>query len=370
VVVGALLAALSLVACSDDDGNSQGSQPQQISLAVVQTLSGPSGVYGQSGIEGIELAIKEIEAAYPKVQIEYTIADDKGSIDEGVSVYHDLVQQKPVAIIGPSLSNVGFRVLPIADAASVPAVSPMTTASGIAAIGEYVFRVALAEEASLPALVGYVSQQSRIDEAVLIYDSSDAYNRSAADAMRKGIAMINARVSVEIDLAGSPDLTQALADERVRSADVILLPLLVDHVGAVLHAIRDAGLQQPVLGGEALATLDVVAQAGAAAEGMYVSSTWHPDFDKASSKQFVAAYQAAYGKQPEHFAAESYTSVYLLVDAVRRAGSTDPAAVQSALAATRDLDTILGQLSMSPEGDAVFQPVFQRFQNGQLTIAQ
>jgi branched-chain amino acid transport system substrate-binding protein len=77
---------------------------------------------------------------------------------------------------------------------------------------------------------------------------------------------------------------------------------------------------------------------------------------------------AAHGRQPEHFAAESHAAIYVLVDAVRRAGSTSPEAVRDALATTKNLDTVLGSLSMSAEGDAVLQPVFQQFQSGRLAI--
>jgi branched-chain amino acid transport system substrate-binding protein len=135
-----------------------------------------------------------------------------------------------------------------------------------------------------------------------------------------------------------------------------------------LQGIRGAGLQQAAIGGEALATADLIRQTGEAVNGMYVSSTWHPEVSGEISENFVSAYVAAHGRQPEHFAAESHAAIYVLVDAVRRAGNTSPEAIKDALASTRELDTVLGSLSMSPEGDAVFQPVFQQFQSGRLSI--
>lgn len=360
----------STVASAGDGTATGGAATQLITLGVVQSLSGAGGIYGPSAVEGTKLAIEEIEAADPNIQIDYTVVDDKSDADAGVAAYQGFVDQKVTAIFGSSLSTVGFPALKVAEDAGVPAVSPITTASGIGAIGDYVFRIALAEEVSLPALVEFVAERSPIHEAVLVFDSSDAYSRSAADAMRQGVATIGATIVKEVDLSTAPDLAAVFADPSVSAAQAVLLPVLIEQSVTVLQAIQAAGLHPVLVGGEAVATPELAQLAGTAADGMFVSSTWHPAVTGSTSQAFVQAYEKAYGHPPAHFAAESHAGITVLMDAIRRAGSTSPAAIRDALAATKDLDTVLGKLSMSPEGDAVFTPVFQQFMDGQLVIAK
>ncbi|HRC61920.1 MAG TPA: ABC transporter substrate-binding protein, partial [Dehalococcoidia bacterium] len=90
------------------------------------------------------------------------------------------------------------------------------------------------------------------------------------------------------------------------------------------------------------------------------------DEQGATSRTFVQAYKAAYGAAPQLFAAQGYSSVYLLLDAAKRASAPTPAALRDALAATRDLDTPLGRLSMSDKREATHPPVTQQYRNGQL----
>ena len=84
----ACLGALVL-GCSDDGGDGT-----EIDIGVVQSLSGDGAVYGRSGIEGIELAIKELEAEDPDLDIDYTIVDDQSSVEGGVEAYEDFVEDE------------------------------------------------------------------------------------------------------------------------------------------------------------------------------------------------------------------------------------------------------------------------------------
>jgi branched-chain amino acid transport system substrate-binding protein len=359
--------ALATVVVSCSGGNSK-NDAIEVNLGVVQSLSGAGGVYGPSAVEGIELAIEQINKGNDGVAFEDQVLDDKSTVEGGLAAYESLKEKDVDLIVGPSLSNVGAEVLKYAQANSIPAVSPITTGSGTARIGNYVFRIALAEEVSLPALVKYVNGSTPIRTAILFFDSRDNYSRTSADAMRAGVQAVGGKIAREVDLASSPDVVSVVSNEDLRSADALLMPLLVDQAIPVLKAVQTAALNKPMLGGEALASASLAEGAGSAVNGLIVASTWHPDESSALSQQFVRDYRTTFNHDPEHFAAETYTGIFVIQDAVKRAGSTDAARVRDALAATRDLDTVLGKLSINAQGDAVFEPVFQRFENGKLVL--
>jgi branched-chain amino acid transport system substrate-binding protein len=124
------------------------------------------------------------------------------------------------------------------------------------------------------------------------------------------------------------------------------------NVGPVVKQFRDAGLDGPIVGGDGYDTPDLLTVAGAAANNVFF--TTHALMDATGGtdgiKKFIASYKAEYGHDPENaFAALGYDTVYLLADAVKRAGGTDSAAVKTALEGTRDFKGITGSVTFSAD---------------------
>jgi branched-chain amino acid transport system substrate-binding protein len=120
----------------------------------------------------------------------------------------------------------------------------------------------------------------------------------------------------------------------------------------VVKQFRDAGLTGPIVGGDGYDTPDILSVAGAAAENVWFST--HALIDAqggtAGIKKFIAAYNKEYGHDPENaFAALGYDSVYLFVDALKRAGSTDAAAIKKALEETKSFPGITGAITFSAD---------------------
>ena len=382
VVAAALigLALLGAVACGDDDtatataearatvGASSTTGAQRIvTIGVVQSLTGAGAVYGKTVVEGVELAAKQINAANPSsgVRLEYTVVDDGSSVDGAKAAFAGLVARRVDAIIGPTLSQAAPEAHRLAQEAGIPVLGATTTAAGITDVGNFVFRVALPESVVVPAALARVARDTSVRQAVLVVDGNDAFSRSSAAAMRTGLTAQGGAVVAEIDVSKA-NVADELARLQGQQVDVFLVTPLVETSVPVLKAIRDGGFRQPIVGGNSFNTLDIARLAGPAVEGAYVGAAWNADEQGATSRAFVQAYKAAYGAAPQLFAAQGYSSVYLLLDAAKRASAPTPAALRDALAATRDLDTPLGRLSMSDKREATHPPVTQQYRNGQL----
>jgi branched-chain amino acid transport system substrate-binding protein len=224
----------------------------------------------------------------------------------------------------------------------------------------------------VPHTLAYVSRQTPLRTAVLFLDSTDAFSVGSSDAMRKGLGAVNGSVVAQVDVSQETDLAAVLEglSRGIVAIDAFLVTPLVGQSAEIVNAIRAAGFAQPIVGGNSFNTLDIARLTGAAIEGAYVGAAWNPVLSSPRSRGFVDAYVQAYGAPPDQFAAQGYSSVYILADAARRAGSTDAAALRDALAATNDLDTPLGSLSMSPTRDALHAPVVQRYADGALTVVE
>ena len=366
------LAGVSLaLACSDDDdgngGNGGGVLRAQV--GVVQSLSGPADLYGRSVVNGIELAMLEIKESEPDVDLTMLVRDDQSTVEGGRAAFEAMEEGGVAAIIGPTLSNVALEAMPLAQDAGIPVLGATTTAQGIVEVGDYVFRVALTEAIVVPATVERVNEISPFSTAVLVYEGSDAFSRSSADAMRDGVAKIGASIVAEVDVS-QRDIDDALAEIDSGEVDAFLVTPLVEQAGPIVEAVRAAGFDGLLIGGNSFNTLAISGASGEAVEGAYVGAAWNPALERGPSQDFVAAYSERYGSAPDLFAAQGYSAVYVLLDALKRAGSTQGEALRDALAETSGVETPLGTLSFNERREALHEPVVQRFEGGKLMVVE
>ena len=380
-----LVMAVLWSSCGDDDSLNATSTPRAgassvasttaeraaFKVGIVQSLTGAGAVYGKTVIEGMKLAIDEVNASSDlDVDLVPIVIDDKSTPAGAADAVKQLVSDQAGAILGPTLSGAAPDAHKLAQDASIPVLASTTTGPGITDVGDYIFRIALAEAVVVPSVIEHVSKDTQLKQAVLIIDSTDAFSKLSAAAMRTGMANVNGKVSVEIDLAQT-DLATALAGLKGQSVDAFLITPLVEKSGPAAAAVRAAGFTQPIIGGNSFNTLDVARLAGPAAiEGAYVGAAWNPGVDSKASQAFVAAYTKKYGRAPDLFAAQGYATIEVLADGLRRAKSTDHAKLRTALAATANLETPLGKLSISKTREAVHPSVLQRYKGSQLTVVK
>jgi branched-chain amino acid transport system substrate-binding protein len=124
------------------------------------------------------------------------------------------------------------------------------------------------------------------------------------------------------------------------------------NIGPLVKQFRDAGITGPIVGGDGYDTPDLISVAGPAADNTYF--TTHALMDATGGtdgiKKFMADYKAEYGNDPENaFAALGYDTLNLMVDAIKRAGGTDSAAVKSAIESTKDFPGITGSITFSAD---------------------
>jgi branched-chain amino acid transport system substrate-binding protein len=372
VALLSLLVVALAAACSsggDDEASTPTPAPKPVTLnlGVVQSQTGAAAIYGKTAINGIELAIKQHEDA--NLQIEYTVVDDLSTPDGGVAAFNKLADQKVNAIIGPTLSGTAQAAFAVAQQKGIPSIGATTTADGITTAGDQIFRTALTENTVVPPTLAIVNGKAPIKSAVLIFDSTDPYSVGSAAAMRKGIQGINAKIALEVDVSKDKDVAAAIKG-AADPVDTLLVTPLINEGGPIVKSIRDAGLTQTIVGGNSFNTLDMVAASGGAVNGAYVGAAWNPAVDTAASKKFVADYTAAYGTAPDLFAAQGYAAVEVVVAAAKKAGSADNAALRSALASTKDVETIFGKISMNSTREAEYAPVVQQFQDGKLLVVK
>ena len=371
-VIIVLIAGLS--ACERISQITQPATPQmaelseEISIGVVLPLTGRlADTFGTPISQAFELARGEINAAHPSgIKLKFIIEDDQSTIDGAVEAFNKLIHQEGVSIIlGPATSSQTEMVFPVAQENQVVAISPTSSARGLSALGNYVFRIALTTDKLIPPGIEVTQTKLGYQRAATMYDETDLFSADGDAAVQEVLAAKGVEViTTETFQGGDTDFSQQLTRIQTLNPDVIFVSCLSPEKPGILMPGHELGISAPFIVRTLTAT-DVQA-AGAAAEGAITFIGWGTAVDTPGNKTFVENYNTTFGMEPSNYAARSYATLHILAAAIANAQSTDAAAIRDALASIRDFDTIFGKFSFDANGDAVYDEKVLIVKDGKL----
>ncbi len=377
--VKALLFALCVAtACSSAP------EPDDIVVGVALPLSGPMLTEAQHALNAITMAVDEINASgrLGKAQLSFITADDSLTASGAVSAVRSLIAEHGVQfILGPATSTSTQAIIPLINESGVIAVGPTSTAAGLSAQSEYLFRAALSVDKSVPAGIQISHERLGYTKVATIVNETDAFatssNAKVMEELAKypEISIVNEQTYVGDPTAEAAefDLSEQLTSIRDAAPDVIISSGLPEDQHAVLVQARALGITDiPFF--LTYASIDEIQRINAdsprAAENVISTTLWLSSSQNARSQAFVAAYEERFGETPGDIAAQAYATMNILGDALSRATDQSAASVRGALAATRGLETILGSFSFDEHGDAIYKPIVVQVKNNEFVELQ
>jgi branched-chain amino acid transport system substrate-binding protein len=318
---------------------------------------------------GINLAQDEINASHMLggTQLEVVVDDDGSDREQAVTVFQRFIEDSHVlAIIGPTLSDAALRVDPLAQQAGVPVLAISNSASGITAIGNFIFRESLSESQLTPPIIDAVRSHFTLRRAALLYSDTDP-NRAGSHGFKAGLLNLGVHISTEQTFALDQINFSAQLENIAASKPDALFVIAPSSIAAqILVQARQQGLDRlPIIGNNAFNSGAVLRNAGDAAEGLIVGSAWSADTPSARNQQFIRSYRARYEEDPDQVAAQAYTGVYILATAIRNAQTvSDGRAMRDALERIKGLDTPLGSFSFNDAHDPDYPPIVQIVHQG------
>ena len=384
IVIAMAASMIGLTGCDQlldlisDDGMSQmgGEIPQfeglqgEISIGVV--YPSPVGAFEPVRIRlehGLRLALEEINnAQLGDAKIKLIFEDDGNSINGAVEAFNKLIRENGVpAIIGPLTSGQSKAVFPIAEENRVVAFSPTSFATGLSAIGDFIFRVSLTSDALIPHLVSVTHADLGYQRAAIIYDETDLISQTGDMAFRGALTESGVTVvSREGYRPGETDLATHLSRIKGSDPQVVFIATLPNDMPEIMIKGRELGIPSSVPYIVAQVSKDEVQAAGTAAEGLFSTSNWVSTTSAPRNQAFIGNYHAKFGREPNVWAAQSYATLYILAEAIANAQATDSESIRDALSNIGDLDTVLGTFSFDSVGDAMYDPAITVVENGEL----
>ena len=348
-----VVAAVAFSACAPSRERQTAKPPNDIPVGVYAALSGSEGAFGTATVAGVQQAADEINAAGGVLgrKIRLIIQDDQGRPDEAVSVVTKFITADKVSvIIGENSSNQSLAAAPIAQAARIPMISPSSTNPAVTEKGDYIFRVCFTDPYQGAALASFVTKNLGLKKAAILRDNKTDYSVGLAQVFETELTKRGGKVVLtQSYTGGDSDFHAQLTAIRQAAPDVVFIPGFYTEVGQIAIQARDLGITVPLVGGDGWDSPTVIEIGGRSLDGCYYSDHYFVGEERAAVKSFVAAVRKRIGKLPDANSALGYDALRLYAQAVKRAGTTDPARVRDALASTRDYQGVSGVITMGPE---------------------
>ncbi len=370
LLVALIIMSLLLSGCTPKPAEETGGGEEDvIRIGVFEPMTGANAAGGALEVEGVELA----NELYPEVlgkKVELVIVDNKSDPVEAASAAALLVEKEKVAAIigswGSSLSMAAGDII----REKVPTVGASCTNPLVTQGNDWYFRVCFIDPFQGKVMATYSYENLGAKKAAIIQEVNNDYAIGLAkfytDAFKELTGDENAIVAVTNYNTGDQDFSAQLTNIMTANPDVIFAPGNFTESALIVKQARQLGITVPIIGGDTYETPEFIEIGGDAVEGCVFSTffTSETPITKESEK-FLDAYRAEYGKEPAAVTALSYDAYILILDAIERAGSTDPVALRDAIAATEGFEGAAGIITLDENGDAVKNAVIKQVKNGE-----
>ena len=359
--------ALAFSCTNQSDSNST-TDRSTIKIGFFGDLTGPTFNFGRSAYNGVIMAADEINNAggINGRKIDVVIEDDRGSAEEAARLTAKLIDNdKVVAIIAGGTSGNSRAAAPKAQASHIPLISPSSTDPAVTQVGDYIFRACFVDSFQGEVMANFAANTLKAQTAAILYDFNSSYGGGLTEYFELSFAKLGGRiVSKQTYMQGDADFKGQLSSIRSAAPDVIYIPGYYGDVALIAKQARLIGLTQPLLGGDGWDAPELWQLGGDALNGAYITTHYSSDDPSPAIQTFVENYKQRYGQLlPDAHAALAYDASKLLVDAIKRAGTTDSAQLRDALAQTKNFQGVTGFITMDADRDAVKPAVVLKLQD-------
>lgn len=369
VTMGVMLMGGLLAGCSG------AGESKVIKIGAVYELTGGTATFGNSALNGAKLAVKEMNAKGGVLgkQVELAVADNKGEPSEATNAMTKVVtQDKVVAVTGFTTSSNAIAASTVAESNGIPFITAAATNPKVTVdeksgeVKKNIFRVCFIDPFQGTVGANFVLNSLKAKKAVILIDNSSDYSKGLAqffkDAFTKGGGEI---VGEEAYLQKDQDFKTILTKIKSSNPDVIYVPGYYEEVGKIIKQARELEIKAAFVGGDGWDSPKLLEIAGAPAlNNTYFTNHYSVEDTSPASKAFVDAYKKEYNEIPDAMAVLGYDAANVMMDAIKRANSEDPAKIRDALAATKDFAAVTGKITLNDKHDAVKGAVIIEFKDG------
>lgn len=281
-------------------------------------------------------------------------------------------RDKVIALIGEVSSGRSLEAAPIAQGSRIPMIAPAATNPKVTQVGSYIFRVCFIDSFQATVIAKFVSGELKAKKVAILSSVSNAYSVGLAKFFRERFVADGGVIGAEQKYSeGDKDFRAQLTAIGAAGCDAVFVPGYYTEAALIVRQARELGLAMPFVGGDGWVSDQLLQIGGDALNGCFYSTHFSSENSSPTVQAFVAKFRARWNNDtPDAFAALGYDSVGMLVDAIRRAGTTDGPRLRDALAATKDFQGATGSTTMDANRDATKPATIIAIRGGKLNFLE
>ena len=363
-----------IAACAISISASAAFSQDVIKIANIVELSGGGATAGTNFKNGVELAVKEINASGGILgkKIQTTTADTQSNPGVAKGLTQKAIDNDTFAIFGPVFSG----SIMVSMAESRKAEVPNFTGGEAASITEqgnpYIFRTSFTQATAMPKVARYISDTAKLKSIAIIYVNND-FGKGGLDAMKKALANSTTKIVADISTdSGQVDFSAAVLKAKQSNVDGVFVYSNEEESARILRELKKQGWNKPVIGETTLTGQKVIELAGDAANGAVAHVGLTVDAPLPAVRAFRAKFEKEYKYISDHNGMKGYSGIYVLKAAIEKVGKLDRKAVANALHTLKikavDQPGVLMDVSFDSKGDLDRESFLIEVKNGKQEV--
>lgn len=342
---------------------------KEVKIGVIMPMSGPIGGFGQSAVEGLNVA----HEMQPKLKngdsVKIILVDNKSDKIESANAASKLTSSdKVTAIIGALTSTNTMSMSKIAENAKVPVVAPVATNILVTKRKDFISRVCFSDTFQGQVAANFAINNLKLKKAVLITDVKNDYSIGISKVFKKAYKKLGGNLlQVARINQGDTDFKAMLSNIKALNPELIFFPIYSAEAALIAKQAKQLGITAKFLGTDGMTADDVFFKTGGdAVEGFYGTDLFSPTAPKTTdlSKEYEKAYKAKLNKEVHPFGVLTADAYNVILNAMNQCEDpSDSICVNEKIRATKNFQGASGVITLE-DGDAVRSAVINEIVDG------
>jgi branched-chain amino acid transport system substrate-binding protein len=362
-----LIRPLSILALAAVAFTARAAEP--IKVGHYGSLTGKDAAFGVATRKGVLLAVEEINAKGGVLgrPLAYVVEDIQSKSGESATAVKKLLSREKVAVvIGANASLNSLEAAPLCQNAKIPMMAISSTNPKVTEVGDYIFRICYIDPFQGAVLAKFARTSLKAERVGLMTAVNSPYSIGLSDVMRKDFTTRGGKIVAEQKYSeGDKDFRAQLTALRALKPEVIAITGFYAEVALICKQARDLGIDVPFIGGDGWEAPQLTEIGGKAVDGTYYATYFSAESTAPEVRSFVERYKARWNSEtPEGVSALGYDAMYLIADAMTRAGTTDGPKLRDAMAATKNFPGVTGQTTIDEKRNSAKAAVMIAVKDG------
>jgi branched-chain amino acid transport system substrate-binding protein len=337
-----------------------------IKIGVILSMTGGTSAFGQQTWTGMQVG-KDIRPEVLGKRVELILADNKSDKIESANAAQRLIQKNGViGIIGDVASSNSLAIAPIAEKSKIPQISPSSTNPVVTVNRRYVFRACFIDPLQGEVMAKFAYNDLKARKAAVLMDIGQDYSVGLTNAFVKTFKKLGGQIVSRVNYqSGDQDFTAQLTVIKETNPDIIAITGYYTEIALIAKQARELGIKAKMIAGDGAEAPELTEIGGEAVEGLYYTT----HFDEKAiltplGKQYVEIFRKKNKSTPDALGALGADAYLIMLDAIERAGLTDPEKIRHEIEKTKDFQGITGVITIDKNHDAVKSVVIRQVKDG------